>query len=183
VLSDSKRKGDDERAVVINLSAIIAVRGMNPYILVKPELAQRLKPAWRRPLPVILRITSVPQHRWKTNIMPVGDGSFYLYLHGLIRRAAAANIGDRIRVQIQFNAAYRGGPTHPMRRELRDALCRAPHALRNWQRLIPSRKKEILRYLAALKSPEARARNIARALSVLSGHEGRFMGRDWRDGS
>jgi hypothetical protein len=55
--------------------------------------------------------------------------------------------------------------------------------MKNWQRLIPSRKKGILRYFAALKSPAARARNITRALFVLSGQEGRFMARDWRNGS
>jgi hypothetical protein len=35
--------------------------------------------------------------------------------------------------------------------------------------LPPSRKKEILRYLTRLKSPEARARNVRRALAALSG--------------
>ena len=48
--------------------------------------------------------------------------------------------------------------------------------------LIPSRKKEILRYLAALKSPEARERNIVRALKVLSGKSERFMPRSWSGG-
>jgi lipid A disaccharide synthetase len=48
--------------------------------------------------------------------------------------------------------------------------------------LIPSRKKEILRYFSWLKSPEARARNVARAIHVLSGHKARFMGRAWSKG-
>jgi uncharacterized protein YdeI (YjbR/CyaY-like superfamily) len=53
-------------------------------------------------------------------------------------------------------------------------------ALENWEALVPSRKKEVLRYFAALKSPEARARNLERALHVLSGRKGRFLGRSWR---
>jgi len=48
-----------------------------------------------------------------------------------------------------------------------------------WQRLTPSRQKEILRYFAGLKSPEARARNVERALHVLAGGRGRFMARQW----
>ena len=167
----------------VRISATIAVRGINPYVGVSAEQARRLKPDWRRPLPVVLRIATLPQHRWDTNLMPAGDGSFYLYLHGPIRRAAAVGVGDRIRVELQFDAAYRGGPAHPMPKWFRDALRGAPRALKNWQRLIPSRKKEILRYFAALKSPAARARNTARALLVLAGHEGRFMARDWRNGS
>jgi hypothetical protein len=55
--------------------------------------------------------------------------------------------------------------------------------LKNWTALIPSRKKEILRYFAGLGSPDARARNLARALQVLAGESGRFMGRVWRNGS
>ena len=115
--------------------------------------------------------------------MPAGDGSFYLYLHEHMRRAAGAGVGDRIRVELQFNAAYTGGPAHSMPKWFRDALRNVPTAQQNWQRLIPSRKKEILRYFAALKSAAAQVRNLDRAMAVLSGQLGRFMARDWRNGS
>jgi len=55
--------------------------------------------------------------------------------------------------------------------------------MKNWEALIPSRKKEILRYFAPLKSPEARERNLERALYVLSGKKGRFMARAWNQGA
>jgi len=55
--------------------------------------------------------------------------------------------------------------------------------LKNWEALIPSRREEILRYFSRLKSPEARARNLERALHVLSGRKGRFMGRAWDRGA
>jgi hypothetical protein len=169
--------------VTLRISAKIAVRGINPYVLVSPQHARRLKPDWRRPLPVILRIAGLPQQRWCTNLMPAGDGSFYLYLHEHMLRAAGARSGDRIRVELQFNAAYRGGPAHSMPRWFRDALRDVPTALQNWQRLVPSRKKEMLRYFASLKSAAAQARNLDRAMGVLSGQRGRFMARDWKDGS
>ena len=56
-------------------------------------------------------------------------------------------------------------------------------ALKNWKALIPSRRKEVLRYFARLKSPEARARNLERALHVLSGRKGRFVARAWDRGA
>jgi hypothetical protein len=37
-------------------------------------------------------------------------------------------------------------------------------------------------HFAALKSPEAKARNLRRAMSVLSGAEARFMARTWKSG-
>jgi uncharacterized protein YdeI (YjbR/CyaY-like superfamily) len=65
----------------------------------------------------------------------------------------------------------------------RQALKSHSPAQRNWEALTPSRKKEILRYFATLKSPEARTRNVAKALKVLSGESGRFMAREWTNGS
>ncbi len=114
--------------------------------------------------------------------MPVGDGSFYLYLHEGIRRGAGVGIGDRIRAGLQFDSAYRGGPMHSMPKWFQEALRRAPVALENWQRLSPSRKKEILRYFASLKSEAAQVRNVDRAMRVLSGERARFMARSWEHG-
>jgi hypothetical protein len=166
----------------LRIAATISIRGLNPYVLVGAEPAHRLKPGWRRPLPVILRFAKLPRHQWSTNLMPVGDGSFYLYLHEHMRRATSTGVGDRIRVAVQFNAAYRGGPAHPLPKWFQDALRKAPKALQNWRRLNPSRKKEILRYFASLKSAAARARNLERAMRVLAGHRERFMARSWEQG-
>lgn len=49
-------------------------------------------------------------------------------------------------------------------------------------KLKPGWKKEILHYFSWLKSEEARERNLERALGVLSGEDGRFMARDWKEG-
>ena len=46
----------------------------------------------------------------------------------------------------------------------------------------PSRQKEVLRYLTRLKSEDARARNLEKALHVLAGGKARFMARAWNDG-
>ena len=145
--------------------------------------AQAIKPGWRKPLPVLVQINGQPKKPWRINMMPVGDGSFYLYLHGLVRKASSTKVGDLVTVDVSFDAAYRSGPMHPMPSWLRDALNKNPAAKENWKKLIPSRKKEILRYLASLKSPEARARNLDRVIQVLTGKPARFMARSWKDGS
>lgn len=114
--------------------------------------------------------------------MPVGDGSYYLYLHGPARQQAAVQVGDRVRCELEYDARYRNGPQHRMPSALRAALVAEPTAARNWTDLPPSRKKEVLRYLAGLQGAEVRARNIARVLAALSGRRVRFLGRDWVDG-
>jgi uncharacterized protein YdeI (YjbR/CyaY-like superfamily) len=48
-----------------------------------------------------------------------------------------------------------------------------------WEALAPSLQKEVLRYLANLKSDAAKTRNVERAIRVLGGAKERFMARDW----
>jgi hypothetical protein len=164
-------------------TAVIKIRNGNPYVPVTAVRANRVKPGWRKPLPVLVRINGEPAKAWRINMMPVGDGSFYLYLHGDVRKASGTTVGDRVRVEIDFDASYRNGPQHPMPGWFKQALVGNPRAMQNWQALIPSRKKEILRYFSRLKSPDARARNVAKALHLLSGETGRFLARTWKNGS
>ena len=164
----------------LRFRATIHLQGVNPYVLVSAERAGRLKPGWRRPLPVLVRVDGQPKHPWRINMMPVGDGNFRLYLHGDVRKASRTQVGDRVKVEVEWDAAYRNGPLHPLPAWFRAALGKRPVAKKHWDALLPSRKKEILRYFSALKSPEARKRNLARALRALAGKPGRFMGRSWR---
>ena len=166
----------------LSFTAVIKIRGVNPFILVSAARANAIKPGWRKPLPVLLRINGKPAKPWRINLMPVGDGSFYLYLHGDVRKASGTVVGDRVRVEIDFDPSYRNGPQHPMPAWFRQALAGNPQAMKNWMALIPSRKKEILRYFSRLNSSGARARNLAKALHVLSGETGRFMARAWKNG-
>jgi hypothetical protein len=159
------------------------MRGVNPFILVSSRRVRAIKPGWRRPLPVLVRINDKPASAWQINMMPVGNGDFYLYLHGDVRKASATKVGDRVQVEIDFDASYRGGPQHRLPMWFRRALAANPSAQRNWIALVPSRKKEILRYFSRLKSSEARARNLEKALAVLSGKRGRFMARPWKNGN
>lgn len=134
-------------------------------------------------MPVLVQINGQPNPPWRINMMPVGDGSFYLYLHGEVRKASQTKVGDRVSVDVRFDDEYKNGPQHPMPPWFRVALDKNPTAKQNWEALIPSRQKEILRYFSWLKSQAAIERNLARALKVLSGKSERFMARSWKDGA
>jgi hypothetical protein len=163
--------------------AVIEIQGVNPFVGVSSSQANSLKPGWRKPLPVLVRIHGQSATAWRTNMMPDGNGNFYLYLHGSMRKASGTKVGDRVRLEVEFDAAYRNGPQHSMPKWFKQELDGNPQAKKNWSALIPSRKKEILRYFSRLVSEDARVRNLARALHVLSGKDGRFMGREWKNGS
>jgi hypothetical protein len=166
----------------VEFRAAIRVIGVNPYVLVSKRIAERVKPGWRKPMPVLVRINGKPRERWRINMMPKGDGSFYLYLHGNVRKASNTNAGDRVHVRLSFDTAYRGGPEHPFPSWFRIPLSKNAKAFAAWNALTPSRQKEILRYFVWLKSDDARERNLKRALAALSGRPGRFMARSWTNG-
>src|ERR1700681_4176840 len=105
-----------------SFSAVIMIRDINPFILVSASRANSIRPGWRKPLPVLVRINGKPAKAWRINMMPAGNGSFYLYLHGDVRNASGSQVGDRVRVEIGFDASYRNGPQHSMPRWFQKAL-------------------------------------------------------------
>lgn len=167
---------------MLQFTARVEIRGVNPYVLVSKGQVTLLKPGWRKSLPVLVQINGKPIPPWKINMVPVGNGDFYLYLHGDVRKASNTYVGDTVEVSIEFDKEYVNGPVHPLPQWFANALAKNPIAKTNWEKLSPSRKKEILRYFALLKSTEARERNLSRVLDVLSEKPGRFMGRSWEKG-
>lgn len=166
----------------LRLSATIQIRDGNPYVLVDKEQVKKIKLDWKKPIPVLIQVNGKPDDPWHINMIPVGNGDFYLYLHGNVRSASQTKVGDFVDVSISFDSSYHNGPMHPMPDWFRDALEKNKTAQENWNTLIPSRKKEVLRYFSWLKSPEAQERNLVKALHILSGKSGRFMARSWKDG-
>ena len=157
----------------------IEINKINPYVLVRADQAARLKSNWRRPMPVRVKVNGTPDTPWRTNLMPVGDGHFFLYLHGQVRKASDTSVGDSVSITLEFDDEYKGGPAHPMPPWFGDELDRNPNAKKGWANLTPSRRKEILRYFAGLKSAAAQERNVRKALHVLAGGKARFMARAW----
>lgn len=167
----------------IEFKATIELRGYNPYIAVSAEQAAAIAPGWRRPIPVLVQLNGGPTRPWRINMMPVGDGSFYLYLDNRIRKPTGTGVGDGVTVTLGFDADYRGGPVGEIPSDLTAALEGNIAAASNWENLPPSRKKEVLRYIGRLQSPSARKSNLERLLYVLEGNEGRYLARSWKDGA
>lgn len=166
----------------LSFKAQIEIRDGNPYVLIPEVRAMQLRENWHKPMPVLIRINGSPEAPWRINMMPVGDGGFYLYLHGDVRKASQTTVGDLVTVTIEFDASYRNGPQHPMPEWFKASLDKNKLAKDNWTHLPPSRQKEVLRYFFRLKSDEAKRRNLEKVMAVLSGEAGRFMARDWEDG-
>jgi Domain of unknown function (DUF1905)/Bacteriocin-protection, YdeI or OmpD-Associated len=166
----------------LRFRARIRIRFANPYVHISRDRATALRRGWRRPMPVLVQINGAPKPPWRINLMPMGNGAFYLYLHGDVRKASSTKVGEMVDVGVRFDPAYQGGPMDPMPEWFRAPLNANARAKRGWLALTPSRQKEILRYLAFLRSEDARERNVAKAIRVLSGSKERYMARSWADG-
>jgi hypothetical protein len=166
-------------AGLLRFRSTIAIKGINPYVPVTAQQAARLRKDWRGPMPVCVQINGQPDPPWRINLMPRRDGSYDLYLAGTVRKASGTQLGDAVSVCLQFDTDYRNGPLHAMPPWFGRRLQRNRAAQAGWERLPPSRQKEILRYFAGLRSAEAQQRNAQKALRVLAGEPGRFMARDW----
>jgi hypothetical protein len=169
-------------STTLRFKATIQIMGINPYVLVGVDKVNKLQRDWRRPMPVVIRVDGQPELPWHINMMPVGNGDFYLYLHKNVRQASQSKVGDEVTIEMSFDQAYRNGPIHEMSLQFRLALDQNPTAAIHWRELSPSRQKEVLRYFSSLKSELAIDRNILRAIKVLEGNSGRFMARDWLNG-
>ena len=166
----------------LHFEAKIEIYNGNPYVLISRVRAVILKADWKKPMPVLVQINGQPKPAWRINMMPIGDGSYYLYLHGDVRKASRTKVGDTVVVDVGFDTEYKSGPMHPMPDWFKTPLEANTKAKKAWDELTPSRQKEILRYMSWLKSDEAKRRNVEKALRALSGHKTRFMARTWEGG-
>lgn len=166
----------------ISKRARIEINGVNPYIHVSAQEAETLKKGWRRPIPVCVQVNGQPKTPWRINMVPMGTGDFYLYLHNDVRRPAGVKVGDIVDVQVWFDESYQSGPHDHMPDWFSKELAANKVAKKAWDVLSPSRQKEVARYFQGLKSDSAKERNFEILVKALSGEPVHFLGRDWRDG-
>src|ERR1700719_202060 len=114
--------------MTVRFRSRIEINRINPYVLVRADQAARLKSNWRRPMPVRVKVNGTPDTPWRTNLMPLGNGPFFLYLHGQVRKTSRTSVGDLVSIALEFDDEYKGGPAHPMPSWFGDELDRAPDA-------------------------------------------------------
>ena len=94
------------------------------------------------------------------------SGAWRLYLNGPMRASAGIDTGDIARVEIDYDPAPRVTPVPP---EFEKALEKNKTAKAEFDKLSPSRQKEILRYLGSMKTEESLLRNVGKVLKHLVG--------------
>lgn len=95
-------------------------------------------------------------------------GAWRLYINAQMLAASGLAVGDRARIDVEFDPVPRREPVPP---SLERALRKNKAAGLAFLELPPSRKKEIYRYLNSLKTAESIDRNVERFLRHLLDEE------------
>lgn len=153
--------------------ASIEIIGINPFVFVPDAILQKIfKDAGkdRGAIPIHGTVNGKP---YKQTLVKY-SGHWRLYINTIMLKDSPKRIGETIEVSIQFDPVERTIKPHP---KLVKALKQNPSAKKAFEALSPSRQKEIVRYIASLKTDESVARNIEKAIGFLTG-KGKFVGRD-----
>ena len=156
-----------------SFSAKIQIIGVNPFVLLPASLLKEIFQKAGKDKGAIPLQLKIGGKDFIQNLVKY-SGKWRLYLNGLMRKAAGKDVGDIIEIQIDFDPKPRLTPIHP---KLKKAFKENPDAKKAFEKLSPSRQKEILRYINFLKSEESVDRNIKRAISHLVGKQS-FVGRN-----
>ena len=91
-------------------------------------------------------------------------GSWRLYLNARMLKESDTKVGDTVSIEVAFDPRPRE-VTVP--KSLEDALRSDQEARAAFERLSPSRRKEINRYIGSLKTDESVDRNVAKIIRHL----------------
>jgi hypothetical protein len=159
--------------MMFKFKAEIAIIGINPYVLLPEDVltgifeqANKNKGA----IPVCGMINEIP---YKQTLLKY-SGLWRLYINTLMLKNSPKRIGEVINISIELDHSDRTINPHP---KLIEALNQNQEAKAVYERLSPSLKKEIVRYIANLKTAQSIDSNIVRAIDFLLG-KGRFVGRN-----
>ncbi len=154
-------------------SATLKIIGINPYVLVPDDILHAIfKDADKSKGPIPIHGTINEKPYLQTLVKYVGE--WRLYINKIMLPNSPKRIGETITIAIAFDPKDRTIEMHPL---LKKALLENSVANTIFEKLTPSRKKEIVRYISHLKTEEKIKENVTKAINFLLGKE-KFAGRE-----
>ena len=152
---------------------MIDIIGVNPFVFLPTSVLTNIqKQANKTKGPI--RVKGTIDGYGFTQTLVKYSGDWRLYINGPMLKVASKKVGDKITVSIEFDPSEK---TVLMNPKFENALSQNVEAKKVFDSLSPSRQKEIVRYIANLKSEATIEKNVVRAIQFLLGKE-RFIGRD-----
>lgn len=152
--------------------AYIQIIGINPFVFVPPKILKAIfKQAGKDKghIPIKGAINGKP---YKQTLVRY-SGEWRLYINTIMLKNSPKRISELVEITVSFDDESR---EIEMPVEFAIALKANKEAASVFDQLSAYRKKEMVRYLANLKTKESLERNIIKAISYLLGKE-KFAGR------
>ncbi len=156
-----------------HFKAGIELIGINPFVSVPGKILKEIFRQAGKDKGYIPVRGSVNRKSYTQTLVKY-SGDWRLYINTTMLKNSPKRIGEIIDVTIRHDPGDRTIRPHPA---FTAALHENKEAKKAFDGLPPSRKKEIVRYISALKTPESVDRNIQRAIGFLT-RGNRFVGRD-----
>jgi hypothetical protein len=122
---------------------------------------QQRKPAKPKYIPVVAIVNG---RSARATLVPAGAGRYRLQLNTSLRKAAHADTGDVVSVELRLDRAPRTLPVPP---DLRAGLKHHPKARKAFEALAPGSRRQFIQWYDSAKAPETRRRRLERAIDVL----------------
>ena len=154
-------------------TAVIDIIGVNPFVYVPQPILDAIFANARKTKGTIPIKGNINEKPYKQTLVRF-SGAWRLYINTTMLKNSPKRIGETIEITIQLDNESRDiAPPESFVK----ALNENPDSKSVFEKLSASRKLEIVRYLAHLKSEVTLEINIKRAINFLLGNE-RFVGRE-----
>lgn len=156
----------------MKFTAEINIIGVNPYVHVPDKILEnifRKSGKNKGAIPIKGTVNGIP---YRQTLVRYSD-DWRLYINTAMLHQSPRRIGEIIKVSVDFDPEPRVITPHS---DFKKALKKNREAKIAFDNLPASRRLEIVRYLANLKTEKALEKNILRAIDFLLGKE-RFTGR------
>lgn len=151
--------------MTFRFSAKIYKVGINPCVKVPLRITKQMKPV-KGYIPIKGRIQN---HTFIQTLVPVKGEGFRLYVNGPMLKGSGTKLGDTVNFEIKQDVKQKNRMP-PMNKVLEKKL-KENNLADAFEKLILSRRKDILRYLNNLKSHDTLLRNVGKVVKALKGIE------------
>lgn len=156
-----------------NFKAEIEIIGVNPFVYVPHDILHKILNDAEKGKGYIPIKGTINDKPYKQTLVKY-SGEWRLYINTSMLKNSPKRIGEVIDITLEFDPESRD--IAPPEKFI-EVLNQNKEAKAVFDGLPASRRFEIVRYLAKLKTEEVREKNIQRAINFLLGNE-RFIGRD-----
>lgn len=169
-----RQKAKMSKASSYSFKAPLDIIGINPFVFVPEPILHELFRTLNREKGNIALKVSVNRSKYHPQTLLRHKGDWRLYINTSMLKDSPKRIAEELTIKIKLDFSDRNVAIHP---KLQLALEENKDAKAVFDAISPSLRKEIVRYIATLKTENSIVRNTDKAIAFLLG-KGSFIGRN-----